>query len=315
MAEQSKWTGITCLINPRAANSKWLRRKKLRGYLEKRLPGEIHDVFGDTRTTVERAKKAAYESEVIVAIGGDGTIADTLQGIFDAGKNQDVLFGVIPFGSGNAFRKSFGIPKNPRKAIDWLTEGVPREIDVIDTEGRISNFASVGATARVTGEKYLHPIPGLWGFVLAARKLFGSRMDEKEIELFDGVDSHGAFEHKTVRSRFFDCVVAKTNYYGYSWYMAPKARVDDGYLDITLFELGPIKYLLLLPLIYFGFYQRKLRHFKAKRAVFKGKDLPIQYNGEFLGNRDRVEFRVLPKAVRIVCPPGKRGRKRFVSPE
>lgn len=314
MKKTDKSARVACLVNPRAANSQWLRRKRLRAYLEKKLPGQIHDAAGDTRTTVERARKASHESEIIVAMGGDGTIADTLQGIFEAGKNKDVLFGVIPFGSGNAFRKAFGIPKDPRKAIDRLTKGVPREIDVMDTEGRISNFASVGATARVTGEKYLNPIPGLWGFLLAARKLFGSRMDEKEIELFEGLDRHGAFEHKTVRSNFFDCIIAKTNYFGYSWNISPRTRVDDGYLDVTLYELGPVKYTLLFPLIYFGVYQSRLRHFKAKRAVITGRELPIQYNGEFIGNRDRVEFRVLPKAIKMICPPGKKGSKRFQFP-
>ena len=306
---------VTFLVNPRAANSKWLRRKKLRSYLERKLPGEIHDVSGDARTTVERARDASHRSGAIVAMGGDGTIADTLQGIFEAGRNQAVLFGVIPFGSGNAFRKAFGIPKNPRKAIDRLTVGVPRPIDVIDTDGRISNFASVGATARVTGEKYKNPVPGLWGFILAARKLFGTRLDDKVIELYDGADREGPFTHKTVRSRFFDLVVAKTNYYGYSWYMAPRARVDDGYLDITLFELGPVKYSLLFPFIYFGFFQRRQRHFKARRAVVTGRELPVQYNGEYLGDRNRVEFRVLPQAIRMICPPGRRGRRRFERPD
>jgi diacylglycerol kinase (ATP) len=315
MEEKRRSGNVTFLINPRAANSKWLRRKKLRSYLEKKLPGEIHDVVGDARTTVERARDASHSSEVIVAMGGDGTIADTLQGIFDSGRNKTVQFGVIPFGSGNAFRKAFGIPKNPRRAIDRLTAGVPRDIDVIDVEGRISNFASVGATARITGERYKNPLPGFWGFALAARKLFGTRLDEKVIELYDGVDRNGPFEHKTVRSRFFDLVIAKTNYFGYSLYMAPKAKVDDGYLDITLFELGPLKYILYLPLIYFGFYQRRLRHFKARRAVITGRGLPIQYNGEFLGDRDRVEFRVLAKAIKMICPPGKRGAKRFLSPD
>jgi diacylglycerol kinase family enzyme len=315
MTEHTKGARIACLINPRAANSKWLRKKKLRAYLEKKLPGEIHDVFGDTRTTVERAKKASHESEVIVAMGGDGTIADTLQGIFEAGKNRDVLFGVIPFGSGNAFRKSFGIPKNPRRAIDGLAAGVPRTIDLLEVEGRYAAFASVGATARVTGEKLQNTVEGLWGHVRAGRRLFDSPTDEKEIELYDGTDGYGPFEHKIVRSRFFDCIVTKTNYFGYSWHVAPKARVDDGYLDVTLFELGPIKYVVLFPLIYAGLFQRRQRHFKAKRVVINGKDLPIQFNGEYLGSRDRVEFRILAKAIKLICPPGKRGRKKFVSPD
>jgi len=315
MTEKTKTARISCLINPRAANSKWLRKKRLRAYLQKKLPGEIHDVFGDTRTTIERAKKASNESEVIVAMGGDGTIADILQGIFEAGRAKDVVLGVIPFGSGNAFRKSFGIPKNPLRAIDQLASGIPRTIDLIEVEGRKAAFASVGATALVTGEKVGHSIEGVWGHILAARRLFGARTDAKEIELYGGVDRNGPFDHKTVSSKFFDCIVAKTNYFGYSWHISPQARVDDGYLDITLFELGPLRYTLFFPLIYVGLYQRRLRHFKAQRVVIKGKDLPIQYNGEFLGSRDTVEFRVVPKAIQIICPPGKRGRRKFQSPD
>jgi diacylglycerol kinase (ATP) len=247
-----------------------------------------------------------------VAMGGDGTIADTLQGIFEAGRDKEILFGVIPFGSGNAFRKSFGIPKNPCRAIDRLAGGIPRTIDLMDIEGRYAAFASVGATARVTGEKLQHDVEGIWGHALAARRLFGSRREEKEIELLDGRDRSGPFERKMLYSRFFDCVVAKTNYFGYSWRIAPRARVDDGYLDVTLYELGPVKYILLFPLIYIGLYPGRRSHYKARKVVIKGKDMPIQYNGEFLGNRDRVEFRVLPKAIQIICPPGRKGRKRFV---
>ena len=300
-----------CLINPRAANSRWMRRKLLRAYLQKRLPGDIYDDLGDVKTTIEKAALAAGSADVIVAMGGDGTIADTLQGIFDAGKQNDVLFGVIPFGSGNAFRKAFDIPLNPLRAIDRLAEGVPRPIDLMEIEGRVSAFASIGATALVTGEKLRGKVQGFWGHVLAGRRLFGMPLDKKTIELTDGIDASGPFKKKTITSNFFDCLVAKTNYFGYSWYIAPKAVVDDGYLDLTLFEMGPFKYSLLFPLIYFGVYQRRMRHFKARRIVISGRDLPVQFNGEFLGNRDRLDFRVLPQAIRMVTPATRRAGKHF----
>ncbi|HSA96985.1 MAG TPA: hypothetical protein VLJ16_13105, partial [Acidobacteriota bacterium] len=130
----------------------------------------------------------------------------------------------------------------------------------------------------------------------------------------DGFDAAGPFEKKTVMSSFFDCIVAKTSYFGYSWRIAPRAVVDDGYLDVTLFELKPVKYAFLFPLIYFGLYQRKMRHFKAKRVVISGRDLPLQYNGEVLSDRDRVEFRVLPKAIRMVTPPTRRAGRYFQKP-
>ncbi len=305
---------VSFLINPKAANSKWVRRHSLRNYFQKKLSGDIHDVYGDTRTTVERARAASADSDVIVAMGGDGTIADTLQGIFEAGKAHDVLFGVIPFGSGNAFRKSFGIPKSPRRAIHKLAKGVPRMIDLLEIDGRYAGFASVGATARVTAAKLDHSIAGFWGHVLAARHVFSCPRGDKEIELYDGMDQDGSFAHKKIRSDFLDCVIAKTNYFGYSWHIAPKARVDDGYLDVTLFEVNPLEYTLRLPLSYFGIHPRKHRHFKAKRVIVTGRDLPVQCNGEFLGSRERIEVRVVPQAIRVVCAPGKRGRKKFQQP-
>jgi diacylglycerol kinase (ATP) len=311
MTETKKRLKTACLINPRAANSKWMRRKLLRAYLQKKLPGNVYDDLGGMKTTLEKTAAACRDSDVIVAMGGDGTIADALQGIFAAGKQDDVLFGVIPFGSGNAFRSAFAISLNPLRAIDDLADGVARPIDLMEVEGRVAAFASVGATARVTGEKLRGKVQGLWGHVLAGRRLFDTPLDGKTIELYDGRDRSGPFERKTLTSNFFDCVVTKTNFFGYRWNIAPRAVVDDGYLDITLFELGPFKYALLFPLIYLGLYQRRLRHFKARKIVISGRDMPIQFNGEFLGDRDRIEFRVLPRAIRMVCPPTRRAGKRF----
>jgi diacylglycerol kinase family enzyme len=311
MTKAIKDLRTACLINPRAANSKWMRRKFLRAYLQKKLPGDVYDAFGDVKTTIEKAAQACGSADVIVAMGGDGTVADTLQGIFDAGKQDEVLFGVIPFGSGNAFRKTFDIPKNPLRAIDRLAEGIARPIDLMEVEGRIAAFSSIGATARVTDEKLSGKIQGLWGHLVAGRRLFDTPAEEKTIELFDGRDASGPFAAKTVTSHFFDCIVNKTNHFGYSWYIAPEAVVDDGYLDITLFEMKPLKYAVLFPLIYFGLYQRRLRHYKAKRVVITGRDMPLQFNGEVLGYRDRIEFRVLPQAIRMVVPPTRRAQRSF----
>ena len=311
MTKAIKDLQTACLINPRAANSKWKRRKFLRAYLQKKLPGRVYDGLGDMKTTMERAVEACRDADVIVAMGGDGTVADTLQGIFDAGQQGRVLFGVIPFGSGNAFRKAFAIPKNPLRAIDSLVDGVARPIDLMDVDGRVAAFASVGATARVTGEKLQGTVQGVWGHLLAARRLFQIPLDEKVLELTDGLDRTGRFDAQTIRSSFFDCIIAKTNYFGYSWKVAPRAVVDDGYLDVTLFEMKPVKYALLFPLIYLGLYQRRTRHFKAKRVVIRGRGLAVQFNGEVLSDRDRVEFRVLPQAVRVLCPSTRRARKHF----
>jgi len=308
-------TKVACLVNPKAANSKWLRRARLHTLLLKILSCQVHDDFGEPRTTTEKAREACQDCRVVVAMGGDGTVADVILGIMESGHAGQTSFGVIPFGSGNAFRKSFGIPKNPKRAVKLLDGGNTRKIDLMETCGRFATFASIGATALITGEKLKNKIHGLWGHLIAGVKIFSASREVKTIMLEEGSDRQGPFLKKTIKSPFLDCIITKTNYFGYGWLTAPYARVDDGYLDINLFEMKPLVYLLLFPLIYSGIYQRLSGgHYKARRAVISGKGIPIQINGEFIGNRDQIEFRVVPRAINMIVPDTKQAVKYFTSP-
>jgi diacylglycerol kinase family enzyme len=139
--------------------------------------------------------------------------------------------------------------------------------------------------------------------LLAAGIMFTHPREAMEIELFDGIDDQRhRFDRKILNLKLFDCVVNKTNHFGYSWTVAPKAKIDDGYLDITLFDIRAYSYLLYFPLIYLGHYQKILKHFKAKRIIVRGKALHVQYNGEVLETRNEIELKVLPKALRVIGP-------------
>lgn len=293
---------IFCIVNPQAANRRWARRKRIRTYLQENLPGQIVHIQGSKRDTIKKAREMSLAYKKLVAVGGDGTVADIIQGIMEAQQGKKTALGILPFGSGNAFRKSLGIPRNVKRAMNLLHEGTIQEIDLINIEGKTAGFASIGATAKVTEMKLQHKIQGLLGHILASRVLFTIQREEREIELMDGVDDYGErFDRKILNISLLDCVVGKTNYFGYSWKIAPRAKIDDGYLDITLFEISGLKYLLYFPFIYFGFFQKTQRHFKAKKMIIRGHNLPIQYNGEFLGSKERIELKVLPRALKVIA--------------
>lgn len=297
---------VCCVVNPCAARNKWQRRKRLRNFLQKHLPVEIVDTEMKREEMINLVKEKSLKNDVIVAVGGDGTMADVLQGIVDSGRAKEVFLGIIPLGSGNAFRKSFKIPRNVKKALKILFEGKTREMDLIDIEGTVAGFASIGATAQVTLEKLKHRIHGLLGHLLASRTMLRLPNKELEIELFDGINDDGKhFDQKKIRAKVFECIVGKTNYFGYNWKAAPRAIIDDGFLDITLLNIAGLKYFLLFPLIYFGLLQKRQKHFKARRMVVRGRDFPVQYNGEALGVKDSFEFKVIPRALKVICPAKK----------
>jgi diacylglycerol kinase (ATP) len=292
-----------CIINPNAARRKWSRRRDLKKFLARNLPGPIYDSMANKEDTIALARQLAASHRTVIALGGDGTIADVMQGIREAHREKDVQLGIVPLGSGNAFRKSLLIPKNVRQAVRVLREGRPRPVNLMEIEGQISGFSSIGGTALATNTELRHKVKGLWGHVLSGASLLNLPLWEVTAELEDGLDESGRpFERKTVSLRVIDVVVAKSNYFGYSFRIAPLASLADEYLDITFFDMRVRRYIMLLPLTYFGLYQHRLQHFKARRMVLRGRDLPIQYHGEFLGTRDRVEVRMVPQAIQVIAP-------------
>ncbi len=294
---------ITCILNPYAANKKWKRNILLRKYIQNKLPGQIIDTHKNKEATILTAKNLCSKNDIIVAAGGDGTIADIIQGIVQSENPKDVSLGILPLGSGNAFCISLHIPLNIARAIRIITEGNPREIDLIDFDGKVATFGSIGATAQVLVEKHKHRVPGFFGYILAANIMLKLSRKEQEVELIDGLEDSGEhFDKKLLKLKVFDAHIGKTKHFGYGWKIAPEAIIDDGYIDITFFEISSWKFFLYFPSIYFGTFQRTQRHFKAKKIIFKGKNLPIQYNGELLGKRDQIELTILPKAINVISP-------------
>jgi len=294
---------ISCIINPAAANHKWKKHKKMRTYLQRHIPGQIFDSYQDKAHTIQKAKVLSQESDVLIAAGGDGTIADVIQGITEANRGRNTALAVLPLGSGNAFRKSLGIPLSARKSLQLIEHGQKKEIDLIDIEGQAATFGSIGATAQITDKMNQNDIPGFWGHLKAGLIMFKLPQKEFNVELFEGVDENGvSFENKSMSIHALDCVFGKTNYFGYNWKIAPLAIVDDGFIDITFFEITPVQYLFAFPRIYLGTFQKKLKHFKAKKAVFRGRDLHIQYHGEHLGIRDNITLSILPRALSVIVP-------------
>jgi diacylglycerol kinase (ATP) len=294
---------IACIINPYAANKRWQRNKLLRKYVQKRLPGKYIDTQKGKENTIEKAKELCRNHDVIVAAGGDGTIADVIQGIMESDRSGQVALGVIPLGSGNAFRISLDIPLSVSRSLKIIQGGKIKKIDLIQIEDKVATFGSVGATAQVLVEKLKHTIPGFLGHILASRIMTRLSRKRQEIDLYDGIDDTGNhFKHKNLKLKVFDCFIGKSRHFGYGWKMAPEARIDDGYVDATFFEISSLKFMLYFPGIYFGTFQKTQPHYKAKRMVIKGSNLPVQYNGELLGKRDQVEIKILPKALNVICP-------------
>ena len=155
------------VVNPKAANRKWLRRTKLRAYLQKNLPNPVHDDLADKESTIRKVKAFCADSDLIVAIGGDGTIADVIQGIRESGREKNVHLGIIPLGSGNAFRKALKIPlaSGESMSTDWLIKNYiqPRAVDIVQPDLDTVGLTGGRSLSHFCRQNQVRLIPHNWG--------------------------------------------------------------------------------------------------------------------------------------------------------
>jgi YegS/Rv2252/BmrU family lipid kinase len=233
---------------------------------------------------------------LIVAWGGDGTVNE----IASVLAFRDATLAIVPSGSGNGLARELGIPRNPAGAFDVAFTGRERLMDAGELDRRLFfNIAGIGLDARVAHE---FAVGGLVrrGFAryleLTVRELFAYEADDHTI-VADG----DAF-----RTRALMIAIANSRQYGNGATIAPRARIDDGLLDvIVVADRSPWAALLQMPKLFTGrvdrvpgVTMRTARHVE----VISARPVVYHVDGEpFVGGAS-LSARIRPQALRVRCP-------------
>jgi diacylglycerol kinase (ATP) len=269
------------------------------------VPGETvrSAATGDIARLAEEA--ASNGARLLVAVGGDGTVHEAVNGLLRAGGGAELA--LLPQGTGDDFARALGVPGNFELALAVAREGATRTIDAgrvtYQTEARSAesyfcSMAGVGMSGAVA-RRLLTTTKVLGGKVAGMLATFAvfSRWTNVELRVdVDGESRTGLME---------DVLVANTQYHNGGMRLCPDASPDDGVFDVLL--LGDVTkrdLLLTLPKLYRGTH---LPHPKAEllrgRAVTVESDvpLPIELDGEQPGTTP-VRFEVVPGVLRVRVP-------------
>lgn len=242
---------LLLVFNPSAANGRARRLlPAIRSGLEQfaDLDVEVTHQPGHARRLVAAADLNGLDG--IIAGGGDGTLFEVLNGLYEHPAAIRVPLGLLPLGTGNAFARDLGLsPHDWRAAIDLIARGHKRAFDVgqVRCAGETFHFLNIvgmgfPADALKTAKR-LRKL-GRSAFTLAVlREILRMKSYPLTIEV-DGrrVEQENVFVE-----------VSNTRYTGASFLIAPQARPDDGLLDITLLhKLSRWRLLRLFPTIYKG---------------------------------------------------------------
>ncbi len=186
------------------------------------------------------ARRAVLESRpLVVAVGGDGTLNEVVNGFFRNGAPipTTTKLAFVPLGTGGDFRRTLRIPLDPRQAVDVLKTGMVRRIDVgcvtfqaADGSTAMRHFINI-ADAGLPGEVVHHMGNGTkrfgsTGYTLAGLRGLMSYKNQPMTVVIDGTT------HELAKAQ--QVVVANCQYFGGGMKMAPAASPTDGVFDVIL---------------------------------------------------------------------------------
>lgn len=274
-----------------------------------RLPGVIGDALDYeivlTKAPGDAARIAAECTgfDIVVAVGGDGTMHEVVNGIMGRPEIERPALGVLPAGSGNDYRRNLGISSDFDTAVRELIAGRVDAVDVgVCNDEWFASCASWGLDARVNAVSHsLRIETGAAGLWLYLRSLFHVlRRDYRSVRI--EVSSDG---EPTVAHDVLIYALMNSKEYGGGFKVAPDADLRDGLLDICWVEDIPLlEALWRLPFIIFGKHTRmKPVHMGHGRrfSISSDEDLHCQVDGELRIART-YEVELFPGLLQVIVP-------------
>ncbi len=276
--------------------------------VEKLLENVPHEtlITGRMGDAAEFAR-TAKGCDAVVAVGGDGTVHEVLNGLMEHPPESRPALGLLPTGSGNDTRRTLGVPLELTDAARALVVGERRRFDVGRCNGvYFNNSFAAGLDAKVTAKAVEYKVTkhrdGLWLYLTALMHVLLHDLSSFPLEItFDDDDP----------AMLDSLIIAITNgpTYGGGFRIAPDAVPDDGLFEICRIDpLSLPQALLRLPFLVFGRHTRMKpvhmsRH--ARIAIASAEPVPAQIDGELLCER-RYQIEILPRAIECIVPKAAR---------
>jgi diacylglycerol kinase (ATP) len=282
------------IINPVSGGKK---KDGVPELVEKYLDPTIFDYDIEFTTGIfhahDLAKAAVGEYEIVVAVGGDGTVNEIASAI----AGTDTILGVIPFGSGNGLARFLTIPMDTEEAIKTMNAGRTITIDAGKMNGQwFFNMAGMGFDAHIS-----HVFANgstKRGFV----SYFKSSI--REISTYKSKNYHIEIDGVVYDREAFMLSMANSSQYGNNAHVSPHASVQDGLLDVCIIKPFPL----------WRFPEMGLRMF-TKTAdssqyveIIKGKHIvitrqeegPIHLDGEPQVAGTDIDIEVVPNSLHVI---------------
>jgi diacylglycerol kinase (ATP) len=302
-------TRTVFLVNPASGNGATGKRWPELAHRAAQLGLEGTTLFSERPGhLIDLAAQAARDgAELVVSVGGDGTLNEVVNGLVRAGASTELA--TIPLGTGMDFVRTYKIPTRFEDAVRTALAGTTRTIDV----GRVSYREWGGAE----GERYFANVGSVGMSAAVAQRANGmsKALGGKATFFYALVRVFFEWENTVVsvqldderrEARLHDVIVANGKWHGGAMMLAPEAQPDDGLFDVVLIgDVTKRDFVTTAPKIYKGTYlsHPKVELMRSRTVVVEAPErLPIELDGEQVGTTP-ARFEIVPAAVRVRVPP------------
>jgi YegS/Rv2252/BmrU family lipid kinase len=252
--------------------------------------------------------RAAEGFDAIIAVGGDGTAHEVLNGIMEHAEERRPLYGIVPTGSGNDYARTLGMSDDLSTALRQLATGRVISVDLGRCNGSwFGESVAVGLDARVTAKatelKATTKLAGIALYLRALLYVLSNQYYSHRVVV--QYDDESPFETDML-------IIAATNgpTYGGGFKITPDSAFDDGLLDVCRIDMMPkAEAFVRLPFVIVGKHttMRPVHMARAKRiTVVADKPFEGQLDGEVMFEA-AYDICVVPAALRVLVPAEQEG--------
>ena len=261
-------------------------------YIDKKIFSTKYIFTKAAKEAIHICRDNSDKFDIIVAVGGDGTINEVSQGL----ENSNTVMGIIPGGSGNGLARYLRIPLPTSKAIAIINNQNITTIDRVQINDKsFVNMAGIGFDALISFKFAEFDQRGILPYFYLSLKEFSSYKPKTYDLIIDGVE---------YKRKAFSISFANSTQFGTNVHIAPKASIDDGLIDICVVKPFPITELANLGIRLFNKTVDKSKYIeiiKAKRVTVKTEgENYVHIDGEPVIMKDNIEIKVLPLSLKII---------------
>ena len=291
---------IVFVVNPISGTQ---GKKAILKWIDERLDRSLYD-YSIVKTeyaghaTQIAANAVTEKVDVVVAIGGDGTINEIARSLV----HTDTALGIIPCGSGNGLARHLRIPMEPKAAIDILNRGCELCIDY----GKINNIpffctCGVGFDAFISLKFADSGKRGLLTYLEnTLHESLTYQPETYEIENEEG----------TMKYKAWLIACGNASQYGNDAYIAPQASLTDGLMDVTIMEPFTV---LDVPSLSFQLFNKtidqnsRVKTMRAKKIkIHRVNDGVMHFDGDPLMAGKELEVEIIPAGLRVIASEKKK---------